>query len=313
MNGDLEKARLRSSRAPRGTVDAATHARARRPGCRVHDARSMTMNGVHADDGKHPLERFALLRGLAPPLLEFVAANSVECRLGEGEALFFKNDPGDFLALVDDGRIYEILYGPDGQELIVGTIAPGEAVDEAVLLNRHRRSFTAIAYADTVILKLARRHFPALVAEPAVLEHAYAALCGSLRQAIDNLENMCLHRLEARLARYLLMQLRGPPCGNTAEIALPPTQSILAAMVNVSRSKLNVQLQHWHRSGLVSRHRNVLRINDLVAFRGRAHLGADGAVPAARAAGGMAGYAPAALPVQATGGVRMAQCGSGGA
>ena len=239
----------------------------------------MTKAGTQADRGAHPLERFALLRGLPQSLLDLVAANSVECRLGDGEALFFKDDPGDFLALVVDGLVYEILYGPDGQELIVGATTPCEVVDEAVLLERHRRSFTAIAYADAVILKLARRYFPALVAESAVLERAYAALCGDLRQAIDNLENMCLHRLETRLARYLLMQLSGTPRGNTAEILLPPTQSILAAMVNVSRSKLNVQLQHWHRSGLVARHRNVLRINDLDAFRGKACLRPEGAMP----------------------------------
>ncbi len=239
----------------------------------------MIAAGAHADGGGHPLERFALLRGLPRSLLDLIAVNSVECRLGEGEALFFKDDPGDFLALVVDGMIYEILYGPDGQELIVGAAAPCEVVDEAVLLDRHRRSFTAIAYADAVILKLARRYFPALVAETAVLERAYAALCGDLRQAIDNLENMCLHRLETRLARYLLLQLPGTPRGNTAEIVLPPTQSILAAMVNVSRSKLNVQLQHWHRSGLVTRHRNLLRINDLDAFRGKACLRPEGTTP----------------------------------
>src|SRR5690606_18850234 len=130
------------------------------------------------------------------------------------------------------------------------------------------------AYAAASVLKLPRRHFPLLLTEPAVLERAYATLCGSLRQAIDNLETMCLHRLEARLARYLLMQVpRQEGHGQRAvEIVLPPTQSILAAMVNVSRSRLNAQLQQWDRSGLVSRRRNLLRIHDLDAFRVRAYL-----------------------------------------
>lgn len=238
------------------------------------------MNAASALRQRSALERCTLLRGLPPDLLERIAAHASQARFDEGDTLFFKNDPGDFLGLVLEGGIYRILYGPDGQELIVGTIGPGEAVDEAVLLDRDRRSFTAVACADTVVLKLPRRHFDALTAQPVVLARAHAALCRHLRQAIEHLETMCLHRLEARLARYLLLQMRGDARdGGVVEIALPPNQRILAAMINASRPKLNAQLQRWQRSGLATRRRNLLRIHDLREFRSRACLLPEGGAP----------------------------------
>ncbi|MEG3790747.1 Crp/Fnr family transcriptional regulator [Lysobacter sp. CCNWLW3] len=233
------------------------------------------------------LEQSPLFQGLPDTLLEHIARNATERALGDGQALFLKNDPSDFLALVARGRIYKILYGPDGQELIVDTIEAGETVDETALLDAKDRNFTAIAYGPARVLLLARRHFPALTSEPALLERAHATLCLRLRKAVDSLETMCLHRLESRLARYLLsiMHDGGRAAVDGFEVALPPTQSILAAMVNASRPKLNAQLQTWHRSGLVSRRRNILRINDIDQFRCKAYLGRDfvRAEPRARA------------------------------
>ncbi|MGO1000462.1 Crp/Fnr family transcriptional regulator [Lysobacter sp. CA196] len=231
------------------------------------------------------LDRCNLLRGLPATLLEHIARHSTELNLEEGDALFFKNDPSDFLAFVIHGRIYKLLYGPDGQELIVDTIESGETVDETPLLDTHSHTFTAVAYSPTRILLLSRRHFPSLTADPAVIERAHASLCMRLRQAVESLETMCLHRLESRLARYLLSLMRSQtrPREDSFEVALPPTQSILAAMVNASRPKLNAQLQTWHRSGLVSRKRNILRINDIDQFRCKAYLGRDADRPHARA------------------------------
>ncbi|MDH5824830.1 Crp/Fnr family transcriptional regulator [Luteimonas sp. RD2P54] len=223
------------------------------------------------------LENCALLRGSPAELLDHLLGHAHECRLGAGEILFFKNDPGEFLALVLGGQIFRVLYGPDGQELIVGAVEAGGTVDAAVLVDRQRHSFTAIARGPTRVLRLQRRHFPLLLADPVVAARAHAALCLDLRQAIDGLETMCLHRLESRLARHLLtcLQAQGGGCGSAGEIALPPTQGILAAMVNVSRPKLNAQLQRWHRSGLISRRRNMLRINDLELLRCKARLAPD--------------------------------------
>lgn len=232
---------------------------------------------VEANRRRMALAHSSLFRGSPAALLDFVAGHAMERTLDEGDALFFKNDPSDFLALVLRGRVYKLLHGPDGQELIVDTIGAGETVDETPLLDTHPHTFTAVAYSPTRVLLLTRRHFHRLTSEPAILERAHASLCVRLRHAVESLETMCLHRLESRLARYLLSLLSSQQRLRTDsfEVALPPTQSILAAMVNASRPKLNAQLQTWHRSGLVSRKRNILRINDIDQFRCKAYLGHD--------------------------------------
>lgn len=240
----------------------------------------MTAAGIGEPALRRTLENSTLFRDLPPMLLDQLARCASHCSFGEGEALFFKHDPGDFLALVTSGCVYKVLYGPDGQELIVGTAGSGEIVDETVLLERSERSFTAVARAETTVVKLARRHFHLLVSEPLVLQRACASLCMRLQQTLDMLEDMCLHRLESRLARHLLRQpvedaRQSPIRGSAVEIVLPPTQSILAAMVNASRPKLNAQLQLWHRSGLIQHRRTSLRINDMDEFRCRAYLRPD--------------------------------------
>ncbi|MBD7920893.1 Crp/Fnr family transcriptional regulator [Xanthomonas bonasiae] len=223
------------------------------------------------------LERSMLFHDLPAALLDHLLAHASECDLAPGSVLFFKHDPSSFVGVVVRGRLYKVLYGADGQELIVGTIEPGGLVDEAALLEPHGRSFTAIAFGASTVLKLSRRHFAPLMESPLLQQRIEALLRVRLRQALDSLESMCLHRLEVRLARYVLRQLEVQEWqrGGSCAIVLPPNQSILAAMLNVSRSKLNAQLQQWKRNGLVSRRRNLLRIHDLDALCAKAYLHAN--------------------------------------
>ncbi|WP_082143528.1 Crp/Fnr family transcriptional regulator [Xanthomonas sp. NCPPB 1128] len=220
------------------------------------------------------LERSAVFQDMPASALDYLLAHASECALDAGGVLFFKHDPSSFVGVVVQGRLYKVLYGPDGQELIVGTIEPGGLVDEQALLEQHGRSFTAIAFGPSCVLKLTRRHFAALMAVPLFQQRIDALLRLRLRQTLDSLESICLHRLEVRLARYVLhqLELQAPHAGGGDTVALPPNQSILAAMLNASRSKLNVQLQRWVRSGLVSRRRHLLRVHDLGALYAKANL-----------------------------------------
>ncbi len=248
---------------------------------RVRERRTLMRLGQPSPDEDTSVGRARLLagaaffQGMSGRLVAHVANHAIERRLEDGEALFFKNDPGDFMAIVVSGHIHKTLYGPEGQELIVDAIGPGESVGETALLDPMRRNFTAVAHGATRVLLLPRRHFPMLLTEPALLERAYTVLCARLRRAVECLETLCLHRLESRLARHLLSNIDEIASSTSGHclVTLPATQSILAAMVNASRPRLNAQLQSWHRAGLVSGRHNVLRIHDMELIRCKAQLG----------------------------------------
>ena len=131
-----------------------------------------------------------------------------------------------------------------------------------------------MAYGPVSALLIPRRHFQPLLENPLLMQRVHSLLHERFRRAVDSMEILCLHQLESRLARRMLSMMRGEAGARSGvvEVELPPTQSILAAMVNVSRPKLNAQLQEWRRTGMISCHRNIVRIHDVDALRGKAGL-----------------------------------------
>lgn len=202
-----------------------------------------------------------------------MAERSVGRYLVSGESVFRKNDPTDFAALVVEGLVYAILYGPDGRELIVDTAEPGQPIGESALLGVSCHPFTAVAAGAAIVLLLRRCHLARLMAEPAFIDRLLSILAGRVSHTARALETMCLYSLESRLARYLLdAAARGEREHGDMQIMLPRTQGILAAMLNASRPKLNALLQGWQRDGLISRDGSALHINDLELLRRKAFL-----------------------------------------
>ncbi|WP_244123238.1 Crp/Fnr family transcriptional regulator [Burkholderia gladioli] len=177
--------------------------------------------------------------------------------------LFFKGDPENFIAFVHRGRVYKTLHEPGGREVILGHTLPGELLGESTLLRAHRRSFTAQLSHDCRISLLHRQHFAPLRANADFMERIYEQLCRHIQQLSDFTESACLYRLEARLARHLLNRVQG----KELEVALPESQSILAAMLNVSRPRLNSSLQKMQRDGLIRLHEHGVTIEKLERLR----------------------------------------------
>ncbi|HEY9132446.1 MAG TPA: Crp/Fnr family transcriptional regulator [Dyella sp.] len=219
------------------------------------------------------LRRSSLFGEMPEALMHHIATHAAERRLRGGDVLFLKNDPQDFIAIVVSGCVYTMVYGPDGRELIVNTSAAGDVIGEAALIDERQRDTTAFVCAPTQVLILRRHHFAVLTAEPEFLHRLLSLLCTRLREVGALVESVCLHRLESRLARYFVSA--ADECGRKQAggvvVPMPPSQSVLAAMINASRPKLNAQLQAWRRSGLVSWTQHSMLITDVEQMRSMAY------------------------------------------
>lgn len=211
-----------------------------------------------------------LFRDMPDSLIRYVATHAVERILDDREVLYLKGDAPTFVVLVVQGHVYQLIHGPDGREQIVATAGAGQMVGESALIDGQVREVSAIACGQTRVLQLGQRHFAALYAEPLFLRRMLMLLMQRFLKLVELLELVCLHRLESRLARFLLANLE--EAGRTGSVSIPRSQGMLASMLNTSRPKLNVQLQLWRRLGLISGQRDVLVVNDIEHLRRKAYL-----------------------------------------
>lgn len=205
------------------------------------------------------LRETAMLQGLPDKLVLHIEKNLTIWPKNGKRLMFFKGDPEDFVVFVHRGHVYHTLQEPGGREIILDYTLAGGLVGESALLHQHRRSFSALMSPDCQVSLLYRQHFAPLQANPDLVARIQKQVCSRMQQLSDFVESTCLYRLEARLARHLLTRMEG---GDRLEVRLPANQSIMAAMLNVSRPRLNILLQRWLREGLIRPHARVLHIEN---------------------------------------------------
>ena len=212
---------------------------------------------------------FPIFDSLPQETITAIQAHSIVRRMSNGETLFIKGQPETFFAIIVSGHIHTMLYGPTGRQLVVESLGPGQLVGETALLNHGSRATSACSFGNARVLVVSKSYFTMLRSEPVFMHRISQLLCQRLHRSSNLLESVSLYRLESRLARFLLDRIDevGANATDGVEILLPNNQSILAAMINVSRPKLNMQLQHWLRSGVICWQQDRLRILNINQIR----------------------------------------------
>ena len=184
-------------------------------------------------------------------------------RLGEGEILFRKGDPGRQLYGVLEGRLKIYSSGADGREVVFGLSDPGDVTGEIALLDSEPRSATVVALEPTELLTLDRRDFlPFLQRHPSVAIRLAEILAERLRRLSELAEDSVLLALRARLAKKLVALARsyGRETGEGTRIELKLSQQALGDMVGTSRESINKQLRAWTQQGLVKSQRGFITL-----------------------------------------------------
>ncbi|MET4698654.1 CRP/FNR family cyclic AMP-dependent transcriptional regulator [Constrictibacter sp. MBR-5] len=211
-----------------------------------------------------------LFSRFSPAEIERLVSFSHARAYGAGEVIFEKGSPGQGLMAVLSGRVRISSPSPEGREIVLNIIHPGQIFGEIALLDGKERTADATAMEACELLILERRDFvPFLEKHPDICLRLIAVLCERLRRTTEQVEDVLFLDLQARLAKTLLhlVDAHGRPVSNGVALGAKLSQRDLANMIGASRESVNRQLSLWEEEGLISRDRGAITILDSAALQ----------------------------------------------
>ncbi len=216
------------------------------------------------------LSAFPIFAAMQPDSIAALGAAVTRRSWAAGAMIFQRGDAGDHLLAIRRGRVRLSLSSPQGREVVLRALGPGEVLGEMALIDGLARSADAYALQDTDCLVLSRTGFHAVAQRHPDVPMAMAQhLCSMLRSTNYQLESIAIYDLQARLARFflfLLKQKHGQDIPPTPELRHGLNQSDLSAILGASRPKVNQALQALQTLGTIRREGTAL-ICDLPLLR----------------------------------------------
>lgn len=202
------------------------------------------------DEAHRLLGKCILFRGLSPDERKGLVAQARIRNFSAGETIFLMGSSGDSMMAVLKGTIRISVPSPEGKEIVLAILQPGELLGEIALLDGKDRTADAGAIGACSLAILERRAVLAfLERHPSSCLGLIEVLCGRLRHTDQQIAEIVFLNLPARLAKTLLRMAtvaRGPA---GTRIAL--SQRELGNIVGSTRESINKCLHEWQRNGIV--------------------------------------------------------------
>lgn len=200
--------------------------------------------------GMEPLRQITLFSVLSEKTLTILKQHLIERRYESGELIQLEADPARGAHFITRGRVQILRTSADGKEQILANLGPGEAFNVVPLFEPdgvNPASARALTPAQTGFLL--REPFLRLVEHSPDL--AFALLkdfAGKLATLTGLVEQLSLHTIRGRLARFLIEQADSSP-----ELPGRWTQDEMAAHLGTVRDVVGRTLRAFEEAGLIER------------------------------------------------------------
>ena len=214
----------------------------------------MEPNKIRLEEARRLLSNCFVLRGLKADERDGIVSRARTRNYKAGETIFTMGSPGDNMMAVLSGTIRIVVPAPDGRELLLAILQPGEVFGELAVLDGKERSAGAVADSPCTLAMLDRRDILSFLEQnPAAWQKLVAVLCERLRRSDQLLAEVALLQLPVRLAKTLLRIIRSEFESKVApnEPTIRFSQRELANMVGGTRESVNKCLAAWQRQGIV--------------------------------------------------------------
>ncbi len=182
-----------------------------------------------------------------------------------GEVIFHRDDPGQVLYMIKEGKVKICIISPDGQEVSLTVFGKGEVFGEFALLDGLPRSADAVALEKVECYTLQRSDFQnAILKNPKIAILVLEALSKRLRNTNNMVEDLIFLDVYGRVAKKLLelADAHGVKTEEGVVIDVRLTQQELASMVGASRESVNKVLGYFTDKNFITTDKHRITIHN---------------------------------------------------
>jgi len=182
---------------------------------------------------------------------------------GRNEVVARQGEPVRAFALVESGLLKLSQLAPDGHELIVRFVGPGEPFGGIAVLAAAAYPVTAVALEPTRMLAWpAETLQPLLDRFPQVRLNITREIAAHMTDALTRVRELTTERVSQRLAHTLLRLMRqtGTPVPDGVLIAHPLTRQEFADLTGTTLYTVSRTLSRWQAQGIVRSTRRQLLV-----------------------------------------------------
>jgi CRP/FNR family cyclic AMP-dependent transcriptional regulator len=210
------------------------------------------------------LHSIPLFLGMTEEALEEIVRYSRLRKMQRGELLFYQTDLADAVYIVYSGCIALFLATPDGKELVINEMGPGDCFGELSLITNQPRSTSAVAREPSLIITIPADQFMAiLTSNPELMQRILELTAQRLRMSSERESALAFLDSSARVARVLLLlELQ-----EGGEGVITITQEVLAQHAGLARPTVTKILSQWRSAGWIETKRTKVLVLDREALQ----------------------------------------------
>jgi CRP-like cAMP-binding protein len=180
------------------------------------------------------IDRTKFFEGISRESKAILSKYCMPVQRSKQSVLFHEGEPGEAMYLLARGRISLHKLSPEGREVVIKFIKPGEVFAEVILFEAKSYPVTAVALTEVLVFKLLRRDLLNTLRQEDFRNDFIAMLLRKQRYLADKIQQLTTQDVEQRLKAFLLEQY-----GRNEQIQAEINKKQLAAAIGATPETLS--------------------------------------------------------------------------
>jgi len=175
-------------------------------------------------------------------------------RYAKDDVIFHADESGDVFCVIREGKVKITMISPEGKEIILSMMGPGDFFGEMALLDDAPRSATVVALEPLEVLTIYRNDFLEILKDNfSITRKVLSELSRRVRRMSMRIESLATMDVYGRLARFFLdlAQQQGKVTDNGYVSVTRPTHQAIANMIGTSRETVSRLMHDLMRQNLL--------------------------------------------------------------